>query len=338
MYLLTGLSKVYNSRMVLDIPKLEIGEGRIHALLGPNGAGKTTLLEILGFVEFPTSGEIRYCKKKVRFSESQLTALRREIIIVGQHPILFTTTVFKNLEFGLKIRKIPREKRNVAIDEALELVGMRAFSNAPAHRLSGGETQRVALARALALSPKALLCDEPTSSVDAEHQAVITDVLGRINDSKKTTIVFTTHDRSLAANLAHRTMTLNSGKLVGNGYENMYSGNIRPGDDGKYRCVIHPEVALTIPGLGKTPEIGQTRIFIDPDKIGICQENDNHLENTLEGRVCQITMENSKIRITADAGVRFTLAMPETIYRENRIIAGGNIRFFIPPDAIDLAD
>ena len=155
-YAISDLSKVFGERTVLDIPHLEIEGKQIYALLGPNGAGKTTLLNILGFLETPTAGHIRYRDQIVQFSEPNLQRLRQDVVVVDQHPILFTTTVYKNIEFGLKIRKMPKKKRERIIEESLELVGMRYFSSASAQNLSGGETQRVAIARVLALSVKRL--------------------------------------------------------------------------------------------------------------------------------------------------------------------------------------
>ena len=106
LFSLADVTRGYDRRTVLDIPKLDIEENRIHALLGPNGAGKTTLLNILGFLEPPTTGEIHFRSKPVRFIEAELQQLRRSAVLVDQHPILFSTTVYKNLEFGLKIRGI----------------------------------------------------------------------------------------------------------------------------------------------------------------------------------------------------------------------------------------
>lgn len=213
-YNISQLTKVYGTRTVLDIPLLKIEKGWIYALLGPNGAGKTTLLNILGFLEIPTNGNIIFRSNKVQFTESSLHPLRKTVVIVDQHPILFTTTVYKNLEFGLKIRQIPKKKRELIIKESLELVGMRHLAAAPAHRLSGGETQRVAIARALAVNPKVLLCDEPTSSVDAENQVAIINILRQINELKKITILFTTHDRLQVSSLAHHTLFLKDGRLA----------------------------------------------------------------------------------------------------------------------------
>jgi tungstate transport system ATP-binding protein len=213
-YNISQLTKVYGTRTVLDIPLLKIEKGWIYALLGSNGAGKTTLLNILGFLEIPTNGNIIFRSNKVQFTESSLHPLRKTVVIVDQHPILFTTTVYKNLEFGLKIRQIPKKERELIIKEALELVGMRHLAAAPAHRLSGGETQRVAIARALAVNPQVLLCDEPTSSVDAENQVAIINILRQINEFKKITILFTTHDRLQVSSLAHHTLFLKDGRLA----------------------------------------------------------------------------------------------------------------------------
>ena len=111
-YLVSQLTKIYGERTVLDIPRLAIEPGNIYALLGTNGAGKTTLLNILGFLEAPTAGVIHFRSQTVRYTESELQHLRKEVIMVDQHPILFTTTVYKNLEFGLKIRGIEKKAKS----------------------------------------------------------------------------------------------------------------------------------------------------------------------------------------------------------------------------------
>ena len=214
LYALSKITRKYGSRTVLDIPLMEIEQGVIYALLGPNGAGKTTLLNILGFLEAPTSGTIHYLSTRVIFSETYLQRLRREVVMITQNPILFTGTVYKNVEFGLKIRRIPQKKRKIIIEETLDLVGMSDFVQAQAHRLSGGETQRVALARALAVSPEVLLCDEPTSNLDVENQAAIINTLKQINEQRKITIMFTTHYMYQVSSLAHHTFFLDHGKLT----------------------------------------------------------------------------------------------------------------------------
>lgn len=153
LYQLKNLVKAYDDRVVLDLKHLFLESGKVIGLLGPNGAGKTTLLEILAFLLPPTSGKIWFKQEKVPLNMGKLMKLRRKVVLVQQQPILFTTTVFKNVEFPLKVRKAPKGKRARIVDELLELVDMKSFRDAGAHKLSGGQTQRVAIARALACSP-----------------------------------------------------------------------------------------------------------------------------------------------------------------------------------------
>lgn len=216
-----ALRKAYGARTVLDVDELDIESGERYALVGPNGAGKTTLLEILGFLTSPTAGKVVYNDRPVNYSGPRLHDLRREVGLVHQNPVLFTTTVYKNLEFGLKIRGIPKNERDRVIAASLDLVGMGGFVDAGAHRLSGGETQRVAIARALALNPQVLLCDEPTAGVDAENQKIIIEALRQVNERKKITIVFTTHDHFQVASLARHVLYLNRGRLVRDGSDRL---------------------------------------------------------------------------------------------------------------------
>jgi tungstate transport system ATP-binding protein len=336
-YKVTDLIKIYGSRTVLDIAYLEIEKEQIYALLGANGAGKTTLLNILGLLEAPTAGQIYYRARPVTFSESALQALRKEIVLVSQHPILFTTTVFKNLEFGLKIRKIDKKERVRIIDESLDLVGMREFSNAPAQRLSGGETQRVAIARALALSPRVFLCDEPTSSVDVENQNIIITILRRINEAKKISVLFTTHDRSQAARLAHHTIVLNQGRLVPTMYENIFRGVLQTDPSGQPQCLIQDKMHLSILKDRILDMRDTVTIFIDPDKIvPRPASEDSSGANVLQGRVVQMIEENGKVRIVVDAGVWVALLISKNRYQKIGFMVGETIKLSIPPEAIHI--
>ena len=335
---LTRITRTYGSRTVLDIPNLDIKSNRIYSLLGPNGAGKSTLLNILGFLEKPTTGQINFYSRAVGFNESEMQQLRREVVLVDQHPILFTTSVYKNLEFGLKIRGIAPDKRKHLIEETLDLVGMRAFMHAPAYQLSGGETQRVALARGVALSPKVLLCDEPTSSVDVENQATIVNILRHINETKNITVIFTTHDRSQAAGLAHHILVLNQGRLVPTTYENIFSGKLHKDRNGQPHCRIHDNISLALDPEQAVKEINQVRLFIDPAKIAIA-DNDDSVSNPLDtarGRLVQLMAENNHIRMVVDAGILFTLLMDRSRYRVKQPLVGDMLTLVFPPEAIQV--
>jgi len=336
-YSITQLTKTYGRRTVLDIPRFEIEREGIYALLGPNGAGKTTFLNILGFIEPPTSGQINFLSRAVQFSEPELQRLRKDVVILDQQPILFTTTVFKNLEFGLKIRGIPKTQRRHIIDETLDLVGMQDFAEAQAYHLSGGETQRVAIARALALSPAVFLCDEPTSSVDVENQSIIGNILRQIAETKKITVLFTTHDRLLASSLANHTLVLNHGKMVPTVYENIFSAHLTQNQPGNRQCVIGDKVRLTILPDRLIDNKKQVRVFINPEEITIGKTaGDSTLGNNFQGRVVQVAAENGLIRVVIDAGILIAVLMAPKKYNQTRPMVGESVNVSIPPEAVDV--
>ncbi len=215
------LIKVFKGRKILDIKHLKIEKHKIYALLGENGAGKTTLLNVLAFLVQPTTGLLQFCGQDVVNHRQQLLDLRRQVVLVDQYPILFTESVWKNVEFGLKVRGISKKVRAKRIDEVLELVGMRELHSADAHKLSGGESKRVAMARALAIEPEVLLCDEPTANVDGKNQEIILEILQRINREKKTSIIIATHYLAQSRRLAHHTLMLENGMLADKGEENI---------------------------------------------------------------------------------------------------------------------
>lgn len=222
LYKLSNIKKVYDRRTVLDVKDLSLEDGSIYTLTGGNGAGKTTLLNILSFLERPSQGEIFWDGVRVKPRERELRSLRRQVGFLDQNPLLFSTTVFKNLEYGLKIRRVPASKRKELIDEALGLVGMLGFRDKSAINLSGGETRRVALARAFVLEPRVLLCDEPTANVDAETQLLLVELLKKINQTRGIAIVFSTHDKTFAAELAQKTIHLKDGLISADLGENNF--------------------------------------------------------------------------------------------------------------------
>ena len=334
-YTLQNLVKTYATRNVLDIDSLDIEANRIYALLGPNGAGKTTLLNILAFLEKPTQGRMQFRSKPVQFTDLSMQKLRKKVVVVEQHPILFTTTVFKNVEFGLKVRNIPRKRRSRIVEDVLELVGMRSFSQAQAHRLSGGETQRVALARALAVAPKVFLCDEPTASVDIENQGAILGILRQINAEKKITIIFTTHDRSQTASLAHHTLMLNQGRLVPTTYENLFQAELQNAPNGGMECVIQSQLTVSLSAQSAGNRIGRVRLYIDPEKIELAvRKNGQSHRNAITGRVVSAAEENGRVRLQVDAGMIIHVLMRGDDYAKIRLAAGDLVQVRIHSEAI----
>ena len=331
LYELRSLKKIYGERTVLDIGELSLAAGKVLGILGPNGAGKTTLLEILAFLEPPTSGELRFTGNRVDFSNNYLEHLRRKVVIVGQHPILFTATVSKNLEFPLGVRKLPRADRGRIIAELLDLVGLRAFMNARAHRLSGGETQRVAIARALACAPEVILFDEPTANVDVESQIAIERIIREINNEKGISVIFTTHDMVQASRLADDTIFLYDGKRTHSTYENIFSGLIEMTEEGRKYCLVQKQLILDV----QTHQSGPVRIFIDPTSVKITSNQiEVAAENTFCGRLIQLTDEQSRIRAVVDVGIPLSVLIPKEQFKNMRLSPGESVCLTCPTESI----
>jgi tungstate transport system ATP-binding protein len=332
LYELKKLKKTYGERTVLDLEELSLEEGKVLGILGPNGAGKTTLLEILAFLQPPTSGEIRFNGSRVDFSTNSLISLRRKVVIVGQHPIMFTTTVCKNLEFPLGIRKLPKSKREGIIDDLLQLVGMRPFREARGHKLSGGETQRIAIARALACAPKVILFDEPTANVDVENQIAIERIISEINREKGISVIFTTHDIIQASRLADDTIFLYDGNITHSTYENIFNGRIEVAEDGSKLCLVQDRLSLTV----RTQKDGPVRIFIDPTLVRITSnQSEVARENTFCGRLIQLTDEQNRIRALVDVGIPLSVLIPREQFREVYLGPGESVCLTCPPESIE---
>jgi tungstate transport system ATP-binding protein len=333
LYELSNLKKIYGKRAVLDLPHLSVEEGRIVGLLGPNGAGKTTLLEIFAFLSGPTSGEVWFQGKKVAYENNRLRDLRRRVVIVQQHPIMFSVTVEKNLEFPLNIRKVPKQRQEEVIDELLDLVGMWEFKHARAHNLSGGETQRIAIARALACSPQVILFDEPTASVDVENQIAIERIVREINQDKGISVIFTSHDMNQAARLADEIVFLFEGRLAQSTYENIFSGQILPGENGDPYCLVQNKLKL---GITKG-KMGPVRIAINPKAIQVCQAaEDPPPANSFKGRLVQLTDEKNKVRALVDVGLPLCVLISKEDLAAMSLGMGSTVWLTCPPDSIEI--
>ncbi|MEE9419919.1 MAG: ATP-binding cassette domain-containing protein [Desulfatiglandaceae bacterium] len=333
LYEVKDLKKTYGDRTVLDIPELILERGIIYSLLGPNGSGKTTLLEILALLVPPKTGEIRYENTRIDFIGDNLTSLRREIVMVQQDPVLFTTSVYKNLEFGLKIRGVSKRERGMLIRESLDLVKMHDFVDAEAHKLSGGETQRVAIAQALVCSPKVMLFDEPTSSVDAESQIDIENIIREINSQKEISVMFTTHNLTQASRLSYKVISLFEGRIAPQRFQNIFNGRITTDGHGNRSCLIHDKIKLPV----RTDKTGDVKLSIDPMKIMIFpDQGPGPEENIFVGRVIQMIYEHDGVRAIADIGVPLNIILSRKEVKDRHLCVGDDLRISCPSDATEI--
>jgi tungstate transport system ATP-binding protein len=334
LYKIKNMIKSYDGRTVLDIEDISIEKGRVIGLLGPNGSGKTTLMEILAFLLEPTSGELLYEDKMVNFRGGRLISLRRKVVLVQQQPILFTTTVFNNVELPLKIRKIDKQKRPRIVEEFLCLVVMEGFRNARAYKLSGGETQRVAIAQALACSPDVILLDEPTGSVDVENRIIIERIIRDINREKGISVIFTTHDMHQASRLADEIVFLFDGKVAESIYENIYSGRIETGEGGQNYCVLQGGLKFIV----KTERSGFVRVSINPGAIIISRDKDDSIPNgnIFQGRMIQLTYEKSRVRALVDIGIPLSVLIPREVSVDLHLVPGEEVWLSCLPEAFEI--
>ena len=333
LYELKNLIKTYDKRTVLNLERLSLEKNKILGLLGPNGAGKTTLLEILAFLIRPSAGDVWFKKEMVNFTNGKLMDLRRKVVLIQQQPLLFTTTVFKNVEYPLKIRKTPKAKRERIVKELLDLVGMGMFTHASAHKLSGGETHRVAIAQALACFPEVILMDEPTASVDVENQINIERIIKEINRKKGISVIFTTHDMIQASRLADETLFLYEGKVAQSIYENIFSGQIEVDSKGYKYCVLNSGLKLRV----SSQKVGSIRISIDPKAVKLNQkESSPSTYNSFKGTLIQLADEQTMVRALVDMGIPMSVLIPKEVFKSLHLDLGEEVRLYCPKDSIDV--
>ena len=201
----TGVNKIFTAKgkhgqeiVALQDISLEVRKSEFVVIVGPSGCGKSTLLNIIGGLEESTEGV-------VEIDDKMVTGPGADRGMVFQGYSLFPwLTVQKNVEFGLKMRGIPRQERSRTAQEYIHLVGLDDFKNALPGQLSGGMKQRVAIARTLANHPEVLLMDEPFGALDAQTRVVMQELLARISRETKNTILFITHDIDEAILLGNR--------------------------------------------------------------------------------------------------------------------------------------
>ncbi|HET9822068.1 MAG TPA: ABC transporter ATP-binding protein [Burkholderiaceae bacterium] len=210
-----GLCKTYGEGAVavhalVDVD-LEIGRGEFIVLLGPSGSGKSTLLNILGGLDVPTAGEVRFADHALTgASEAELTRYRREHVgfVFQFYNLIPSLTVRENVALVTDIAEHPMD-----IDEAIALVGLAERRDHFPAQLSGGEQQRVAIARAVVKQPEVLLCDEPTGALDVATGRLVLEVIERVNRELGTTAVVITHNVAIAG-MADRVIHLADGRIA----------------------------------------------------------------------------------------------------------------------------
>lgn len=204
------VNKSFGTTPVLRDVSVDIGSGSLTALLGPSGGGKSTLLRIIAGLEQPDTGSVLIEGRDA----TRLSPQRRNVGFVFQHYAAFKhLTVYRNVAFGLEVRKRPKAEIRKRVHELLELVHLEQMADRYPAQLSGGQRQRMALARALAVEPEVLLLDEPFGALDAQVRKELRTWLRRLHDEVHVTTVFVTHDQEEAMDVADEIVVLANGQV-----------------------------------------------------------------------------------------------------------------------------
>jgi putative spermidine/putrescine transport system ATP-binding protein len=296
---LAGVRKRFDEVTAVDGIDLDVAEGEFFSMLGPSGSGKTTCLRLIAGFEAPTDGRVFLGGQDV----TDLPPYDRDVNTVFQDYALFPhMTVQENVEYGLKVRKVPVPRRRERATEALSMVRLSGFGRRKPSQLSGGQRQRVALARALVNRPKVLLLDEPLGALDLKLRQAMQIELKEIQRRVGLTFVYVTHDQEEALTMSDRLAVFNAGCVEQVGtpaevYERPSTGFVA-GFVGTSN-VLTGDVARRITG---SPEA----FTIRPEKIHLIDvaSSVNHNEWTATGHVRDVVYVGAltKYIVSLDVG------------------------------------
>lgn len=308
-----GAFKQFGTNVVLNGIDLEVKQGELLTLLGPSGCGKSTTLNLIaGFLD-ADRGEVHIKGNNV----TKVPPYKRDLGMVFQTYSLFPhMTVYENLSFGLKLRKVGKSEQEKKISQALELVKMSGLENRYPRELSGGQRQRVAISRALVVEPELLLLDEPLSNLDAKLRHELRAEIKRLQKEIGVTTIFVTHDQEEALSMSDRVVVMNAGKIeqistptdIYNhpktefvfqfiGKSNCFEGNVSAVDQRKITVKLGSDFAHVDAGniMGDDGDLkpgDAVRIYIRPEKMEIISADGTSSSPPLDFHRAQISQIN----------------------------------------------
>ena len=308
---LRGLRKEFDDAVAVDGIDLEIAAGEFFSLLGPSGCGKTTTLRMVAGFEAPTAGEILLDGVDV----ARVPPHRRNVHTVFQNYALFPhMTVYENIAFGLRRRRMRGSELDALVARAIGLVELEGLSRRRPNQLSGGQQQRVALARALVLSPAVLLLDEPLGALDARIRKQLRIELKAVQEEVGITFVFVTHDQEEALSMSDRLAVMSDGRVeqVGTprevyenpatvfvaeflGVSNLMDAQVTGRENGG--CTVRVGEFVLRAHTGDVGASGNVKIVARPERITLMAHTPGEHANTLPGIVERTVYVGATIQV-----------------------------------------
>lgn len=340
------MSKTLGTFRLKDV-SLEVAEGEYFILLGPTGAGKTLLLEVVAGFQRPDKGRIILNGRDV----TDVPVEKRGIGYVPQNCPLFPhMSVFENVEFALKMRRMVATERKKCVGDILRIIGLERMEDRTPLTLSGGERQKVVLARVLVAKPKVVLLDEPLTSIDAESSRSLKEELKRINRELNVAVLHVTHDQIEAFSLGTEIAIMRNGQIVQVGRPGQVHAN--PADEFVARFLGYENVfrvrfvkheknvsEVSVEGVsirlaGKL-ERSETTIAIRPEDIIITKVSRACEElNILDGEVKEYTDLGPLVEVTIDAGLDLKVFVDKRSFLESNLEVGKRVHVGFRVDAV----
>jgi len=323
------VDKSYDGKvLVVKDLNLDIAEGEFITMLGPSGSGKTTCLMMLAGFETPTNGEIYLDKNPI----SNIPPHKRGIGMVFQNYALFPhMTVYENLAFPLRVRKVSKEDADKKIDKALSMVSLTGFENRMPAQLSGGQQQRVAVARALVFDPSVVLMDEPLGALDKNLRESMQYEIKHIHESIGVTVVYVTHDQGEALTMSNRIAVFNDGKVqqlsspdklyeqpVNSfvaefiGENNRFSGQVTDISNDKCKVKLDDGSEILANPVAVKSNGEKTIVSLRPERALI--NTKEKMENNFKGKIEEVIYhgDHTRVRLNLLGNKNFILKVPNS--------------------------
>ena len=310
-----NLVKRYTAQSVIGPISLSVAAGEFVSLLGPSGCGKTTTLRCIAGFEAPSEGSILLSGTSIE----QQPPNRRNIGLVFQNYALFPhLTIFENIAFGLRLRRIGDAELKQRVGQALELVGLPDLGKRYPRQLSGGQQQRIAIARSVVLEPRILLFDEPLSNLDLKLRLTMRKELRELQRRLGTTAVYVTHDQGEALALSDRIVVMSNGRIEQTGsprevYErpantfvadfigasNLIDAVVVQVDPGA--TIVRTNSGLILRASRKACCVGdRVVVMVRPERVQVIADGEGAVDNRLDARITALTYLGQDFHLSID--------------------------------------